>query len=470
MSASRFAINPRVLLGVPTLEEHPLSWQWMDYYQGLDFGLGAAAARLRVYGQKVDDARNAIVTEAMRINAAYVLFLGDDVLAPANTFHLLHRHREMMVTGVYWTKGYPTYPYLWNGLMEGPFIDWKMGEYLPVDWAGCDCLLVHTDVFKAIEPPWFSCEYANDEGQKPIALATEDLYFYTKARKAGFRLHVDTEVQCNHQERSNGVQFGLTADMPQAQPDAPHPSADPHITVADLGSGFATKWFGANAQITRFDGDDFVRPDVRCDLRAIPRADDTFDVVNASHVLEHFAPFEAPAIVREWLRILKPGGKLRIEVPNVEWAAEQIIKARDTGTEVPEYAGWVFNGQQKGSPNEVHKTCFTPAGLKALLEMIGVDELDVHAAGDDGNVIELLARKRPVARLVVARAWREIEQAEMTGTNGHAAWVTTDIDHVPEPAAAPTDDTGHALSGPRKPGLDELIEAASAAARLGALS
>lgn len=434
MVASRFAINPRVLLGVPTLEEHPLSWQWMDYYQALDFGLGAASARFRVCGQKVDDARNAIVEEALRTNSTYVMFLGDDVLAPPNAFHLLHRHHADMVTGVYWTKGYPTYPYLWNGLMEGPFLDWKMGEYLPVDWAGCDCLLVHTDVFKAIEPPWFCCDYATDEGQRPMALATEDLYFYTKARKAGFKLMVDTAVQCNHQERSTGVQFGLTSDMPQAQPDAPHPSSDPHITVADLGSGLATIWFGANATITRFDGDASVRPDVRCDLRAIPRPDDSFDVVNASHVLEHFAPFEAPALAREWLRILKPGGKLRIEVPNIEWAAEQILRARDSGTRPPEYAGWCFNGQQGGHPNEVHKTSYTPTGLRTLLELVGVDELDVHPAGDQGQVIEATARKRAAERLVIVPTWREIRQAEARQTNGHAEDLVPQA--APEPVAA----------------------------------
>ena len=42
-----------------------------------------------------------------------------------------------------------------------------------------------------------------------------------------------------------------------------------------------------------------------------------FESVYASHVLEHFALSEIPVVLREWRRVLKPGGKLHISVPDL---------------------------------------------------------------------------------------------------------------------------------------------------------
>ncbi len=39
------------------------------------------------------------------------------------------------------------------------------------------------------------------------------------------------------------------------------------------------------------------------------------DAIAAIHVLEHFYEFEAFSILTEWKRILKPGGKLILELP-----------------------------------------------------------------------------------------------------------------------------------------------------------
>src|SRR3977135_2460928 len=108
MSSSRYRINPVVLVSVPTLEPRPLSWEWSDAYYGMAFPLGAQQTRLRIHGQDGADVRNAIVETALQKGADYILFIGDDNLPPANLFELLHRHKEMLVTGVYWSKGYPS--------------------------------------------------------------------------------------------------------------------------------------------------------------------------------------------------------------------------------------------------------------------------------------------------------------------------------------------------------------------------
>ena len=50
----------------------------------------------------------------------------------------------------------------------------------------------------------------------------------------------------------------------------------------------------------------------------MPFEDDTFDLVYSSHVLEHFKKAETQSIVSEWVRILKPGGIIRLSVPSLE--------------------------------------------------------------------------------------------------------------------------------------------------------
>ena len=53
----------------------------------------------------------------------------------------------------------------------------------------------------------------------------------------------------------------------------------------------------------------------------LPYQNETADEVYASHVLEHIARAETINTLREWVRVLKPGGILRVAVPDMErWA------------------------------------------------------------------------------------------------------------------------------------------------------
>ncbi|MBI2353852.1 MAG: methyltransferase domain-containing protein [Deltaproteobacteria bacterium] len=65
-------------------------------------------------------------------------------------------------------------------------------------------------------------------------------------------------------------------------------------------------------------------PDVsQVNLRSgIPLPDNHADVVYHSHLLEHFTKDEAPQFIAECYRILKPGGLLRVAVPDLETIAK----------------------------------------------------------------------------------------------------------------------------------------------------
>lgn len=65
-------------------------------------------------------------------------------------------------------------------------------------------------------------------------------------------------------------------------------------------------------------------PDVLADVRKMPFEDGYADVAYASHLLEHFDEHELPALLAEWHRVLKPGGRLVLQVPDIQSAAEMI--------------------------------------------------------------------------------------------------------------------------------------------------
>src|SRR5262245_22359465 len=55
-------------------------------------------------------------------------------------------------------------------------------------------------------------------------------------------------------------------------------------------------------------------------------ADKSADEISASHGLEHFPHREVLAVLREWVRVLKPGGLMKIAVPDFAKIAENYLK------------------------------------------------------------------------------------------------------------------------------------------------
>lgn len=63
--------------------------------------------------------------------------------------------------------------------------------------------------------------------------------------------------------------------------------------------------------------------------RGIPLPENHADAVYHSHVLEHFSKPEAPKFIAECFRVLKPGGILRVAVPNLEVIASLYLHYLD---------------------------------------------------------------------------------------------------------------------------------------------
>ena len=114
---------------------------------------------------------------------------------------------------------------------------------------------------------------------------------------------------------------------------------------------------------------------------SLPIESNSMELVYASHVLEYYDWEAAEAIVLpEWKRILKPGGMLRISVPDfnalVKWYMKQRKKeVDDIDGALKEIIGPLF-GRMRGEEGLIyHKTTYDYPTLKNMLNRIGFNNI-----------------------------------------------------------------------------------------------
>jgi predicted SAM-dependent methyltransferase len=57
--------------------------------------------------------------------------------------------------------------------------------------------------------------------------------------------------------------------------------------------------------------------------------DNSVDLIYSSHTLEHFWRHQIEDVLKEWYRVLKPSGVLRIAIPDFEKIVEVYLKTKD---------------------------------------------------------------------------------------------------------------------------------------------
>jgi predicted SAM-dependent methyltransferase len=68
--------------------------------------------------------------------------------------------------------------------------------------------------------------------------------------------------------------------------------------------------------------------DLECDILQLPFDDNTAARIETYHVIEHLGRHEAVRAVREWHRVLAPGGVLVIECPDFDTACCEYLNGR----------------------------------------------------------------------------------------------------------------------------------------------
>ncbi len=122
------------------------------------------------------------------------------------------------------------------------------------------------------------------------------------------------------------------------------------------------------------------KPDVLCDLhRLTPFDDDTIDEILSVHVVEHFWRWEVVDVLKEWLRVMKPGGMMILECPNLISACQELLRNPDVATgpgQEGQRSMWVFYGDPAWKdPLMNHRWGYSPASLGEVMHEAGLVNL-----------------------------------------------------------------------------------------------
>jgi predicted SAM-dependent methyltransferase len=361
-----------VAIGIP-MAGRPVPIEWAFSYKAMDVPINYNAVNITTQGMKVDDAREFIATEAQKNKVKYLMFLGDDTVPPPHIMRrfifLMENNPEIQVIGgIYVVKSDPPFPLVFRGNGGGSYWDWKVGELFWVTGLGMDATMIRMSVFDKLPKPWFQTIKADGfaDSVNKVEAWTEDLYFCDKVTKEfGEKTSVwaDGSILCDHYDIRTGKKYSLPLN---SKPCVRQYNVGKK-KIVDLGCGFMREVFPEGVA-TRVDAREECEPDYRCDLRALPFENESWDIVYSSHTLEHFPKSETGKVLDEWLRILKVGGELRLRLPDLEFAAKQILNG---GLDL--MGSNVLYGQGDGKyDGDVHRNGFTMKSLRELLESKGL--------------------------------------------------------------------------------------------------
>jgi len=115
------------------------------------------------------------------------------------------------------------------------------------------------------------------------------------------------------------------------------------------------------------------KPDVVADIRDMPAvADGSCDEIGASHVLEHLEWPDSFKALAEFARVLKPGGILKISVPDVRLLLDMLV----SGESDFHVAGLLYGVGGRTNRFEQHRYGFTEKMLRRVLAILGFGSLD----------------------------------------------------------------------------------------------
>lgn len=125
------------------------------------------------------------------------------------------------------------------------------------------------------------------------------------------------------------------------------------------------------------------------------------DVIYASHVLEHINKWDYEAVLKRWYKILKPGGILRLALPDFEQLVQVYIETKDLKL----IYGPLYGGQD--SPGNTHYWCWDFQQLKSVLESVGFQRVNrydwretEHAHIDDNSQAYIPHMQKETGRLI----------------------------------------------------------------------
>jgi len=138
----------------------------------------------------------------------------------------------------------------------------------------------------------------------------------------------------------------------------------------NLGCG----WRNFGKDWIHIDGGNYPHLDSK-DIINLPYEDNSIDLIYASHVIEYFDREEIPNILNKWKSKLKPGGTLRLAVPNFHTMAKLYIEDKIS---LNNFLGPLYGKMKMDNSIIYHKTTYDYKELKDILDKCGFININYY--------------------------------------------------------------------------------------------
>jgi len=123
---------------------------------------------------------------------------------------------------------------------------------------------------------------------------------------------------------------------------------------------------------TNVDLDDYPHIDYKSDIKKLPMFEDnSAELIYCCHAFEYFDREEAPKILKEWYRVLRPGGIIRLAVPNFGVLSRIYYETGDISKVLGPLYGRIEIKRGKNKRIIYHKTTYDFKSLSKLLMSVG---------------------------------------------------------------------------------------------------
>ncbi len=184
----------KIMIAVPT-QEMARRADFYDYFNMLQKPEGTVCTF--AHGQSPARNRNIMIRQALENECTHILFLDDDMAFKPNLLEQLLSHGKDIVSGLYLMRNYPHFPVMFDasyddGRCKFSFLDnGRTGLVEAVNF-GLGACLIKTDVFKNMPDPWITL------GELDKDHWCDDIAFFNRARKAGYKLYIDLDCPVGH--------------------------------------------------------------------------------------------------------------------------------------------------------------------------------------------------------------------------------------------------------------------------------
>lgn len=160
------------------------------------------------FADNIAQVRNNLVEQALAAECTDIALMDTDQTYTANTIMKLLSHRKKVISAPVHRR-YPPFEAILNRGTIGSYYhvpdeECYSGKLIEIDSTGTGCILVAAEVFKLLEPPWFtmnkedlplSREVLKELGKKPVG---EDTGFCYRVRTLGYPIFCDTSIRIGH--------------------------------------------------------------------------------------------------------------------------------------------------------------------------------------------------------------------------------------------------------------------------------